>query len=141
MDDNKSQLRIWWRHWSIVLILAILAGLVIWGMVNLGPWLKNFQDWRTAKSVQEKTDKIYQDDKYAGSTAEEALRLFIETLERGDIELASRYFVADKQKQWSKTLKSYKEGGFLDNFIEELRSSSSHDFKLYPNGSWKINDL
>src|SRR3989344_7481494 len=141
--DYNLKLKIWWRHWSVVLILAILAGLVIWLLVNLGPWLKSWQDNRTARSAQEQLEKAYKNDRYGGATPEETFNLFIGALEKGDTELASRYFVIEKQAAWMKTLATYKNQTLLDNFITELKSFSRDQnmFKFYPSGIWKINDL
>ena len=142
-SDYNPELKIWWRHWSVVLILAILAGLVIWLLVNLGPWLKNWQDNRTARSAQEQLEKTYKNDRYGGATPEETFNLFIRALEKGDTDLASKYFVIEKQAAWMKTLATYKNQALLNNLITELKSLSldQNMFKFYPSGVWKINDL
>ena len=123
--DGNTQLRVWWRHWGVVLILAVLAGLVIWAMLNLGPWLKNLQEWRAAKTAQKQIEKLYRDDKYGGKTPEETFDLFIAALEKGDIELASKYFVLNKQEQWKKTLEEYKTKALLLDFVGELKSTAN----------------
>src|SRR3989344_4272535 len=51
--------------------------------------------------------KAYKNDTYGGNTPEETLELFRTALEKGDIELASKYFVIEKQK---KTLSDLKAG-------------------------------
>lgn len=141
--DYNPKLKIWWRHWSVVLILAILAGLVIWLLVNLGPWLKNWQNNRTAKSSQEQLENEYKNDKYGGATPKETFNLFISALEKGDTNLASKYFIIEKQAAWTKTLTTYKNQSLLNNLITELKSLSldQNMFKFYPSGVWKINDL
>ena len=66
MEDSISksaERKVWWRHWSIVFILAVLAGLIIWVMLNLGPWLRSWQDERAAKSAPKQLKKIYPLDK------------------------------------------------------------------------------
>ncbi|MBI2062800.1 MAG: hypothetical protein HYT61_01000 [Candidatus Yanofskybacteria bacterium] len=119
---QNTRLRVWWRHWSVVLILAILAGLVIWSMLNLGPWLRSWQDQRAAKSAQEQLEKLYRNDKYGGKTPEETFDMFIAALENDDVELASKYFVLNKQDQWKKTLEEYKAQNLLKDFVIELKN-------------------
>ena len=118
--DGDAQLRVWWRHWGVVLILAVLAGLVIWAMLNLAPWLRNLQEWRAAKTAQEQIEKLYRNDKYGGKTPEETFDMFVSALEKGDIDLASKYFVLNKQEQWKKTLEEYKIKALLADFNSEL---------------------
>ncbi|OGN05084.1 MAG: hypothetical protein A2831_00175 [Candidatus Yanofskybacteria bacterium RIFCSPHIGHO2_01_FULL_44_17] len=143
-ESSKSvATKIWWRHWGVVLILAIVAGFVVWVMLNLGGWFKNQQEWRAAKSDQEQLDKLSRHDKYGGSTPQKTLDLFIGALEDGNIEVASKYFVIEKQELWAKTLATYKNQALLDEFIRELRSSQINEnmFEFYPSLVWKINIL
>ena len=43
-------------------------------------------------------------DIYGGKTPEETLSLFVDALKKGDVKLASKYFVLDKQKEMEKEL-------------------------------------
>lgn len=116
--------KLWWRHWSVVFILAVLAGLVIWSMLNLGPWLKSWQEKRAALAAQRLLEKQYREDTYGGKTPEETFDMFIAALEKGDTELASKYFVLNKQEQWKKTLEEYKTGALLSDFVGELKNTA-----------------
>jgi hypothetical protein len=49
--------------------------------------------------------------------------MFIAALEKGDVELASKYFVLEKQESWLKTLREYKNKALLLDFIQELKST------------------
>ncbi len=131
------------KHWIVVFILAIVAAFVIWGMLNAGPWLRKWQDWREARALQSEIEKLYRNDKYGGKTPEETFDMFIAALEKGDVELASKYFVIEKQMVWMKTLATYKSQALLDNFIKELKSLSldRNMFEFYPSGVWKISVL
>ena len=137
MEDSISksaERKVWWRHWSIVFILAVLAGLIIWVMLNLGPWLRSWQDERAAKSAQEQLEKLYREDKYGGKTPEETFDMFIAALEQGDIELASKYFVLEKQDDWFKTLSQYQARDLLAYLISELKNNKE-DWKKNYNGN------
>ncbi len=45
-------------------------------------------------------------DTYGGKTPEETLQLLISAFEKGDVELASKYFILDKQEEALRNLKS-----------------------------------
>ncbi len=160
--ENNIQLKVWWRHWSVVFILAMLAGLVIWSMLNLGSWLHDLQDQRAAAAIQKQLDKLYREDKYGAKTPEGTFDLFISALESSDVELASKYFVLNKQAAWLKTLSEYENKALLSDFVAELKNIKNTwkkgqedkqtiefyyntqnvtKFEKYPSGIWKISVL
>ncbi|MEX2053272.1 MAG: hypothetical protein WD898_03545 [Candidatus Paceibacterota bacterium] len=128
-NSNGSQAGINWRqfgkHWVVVLILGAVAVLVIWTMLTQGAWIQNVQQRWTAWRAERMDTKPFRDDKFGGKTPEETFDLFIFALEKGDIELASKYFVLNKQESWEKTLSEYEGEGYLADFSEELRSKRS----------------
>lgn len=62
----------------------------------------------------------YKNDTFGGSTPEETLQLFISALKNGDTDLASKYFVIEKQEEWKTKIDKIKENGKLDLMIEDL---------------------
>lgn len=112
----------------------------------------------------ERLRKLYESDTFGGQTPEETLSLFIDALKKGDTELASKYFVLDKQDKWSKNLQKIKELNQLEFMAKDLENSKEKKvlsesqivFNYYndlkqlavavnlaknPNGTWKIIDL
>jgi hypothetical protein len=77
---------------------------------------------RATASLQEQ----YANDIYGGDTPEETLELFIQALEDGDVDLASRYAVVEKQDLLLGELKDSIENGFLDDYIDILVDSIKH---------------
>lgn len=61
-------------------------------------------------------EKKYKEDQYGGATPEETLKLFVEALEKKDFELASKYYVPEKQVEILRKLASYKPNA-TDGFI------------------------
>ena len=100
-----------------VLILVVLA--VAWVFTNGLPW---YQDWQVRRAY-EKLNEPYYNDTYGGKTPEETYDMFIDALKKGDVELASKYFVVESQDNWLTTLNKYKQGNYLDNFLEELENT------------------
>ena len=66
----------------------------------------------------------YQEDTHGGGTPEETLQLFIDALKSGDIELASKYYIPEKQAAVYGELKGVKLSGNLD-FIAQQYSSTT----------------
>jgi type II secretory pathway pseudopilin PulG len=125
-SDPAGVKKINWRqfgkHWIVVFILAILAAFVIWGMLQAGPWLKRLQDWRAARALQSQLEELYRNDKYGGTTPEETFDMFITALEKGDVELASKYFVIDKQENWRQSLAAIKsQPAIYDEMVAEMK--------------------
>lgn len=68
----------------------------------------------------EQQEQKYIDDTYGGKTPEETYSMFLEALKRKDIELASRYFVLEKQKEYAKALNEIDDSGKWDLMMEDL---------------------
>jgi hypothetical protein len=73
-----------------------------------------------AQKAYEKIIEGYKNDPYGGETPEETLMLFIEALKKGDIELASKYYIWDKQEKRLQDLIKAKEEGRLPEIVAKL---------------------
>ena len=151
---------------KIFLIVAILvaAGFLLWGT----NWLFQYYQYRTgpeykAQKYIEEMEKKYREDAYGGTTPEETLQLFIDALKAGDTDLASKYFVMDKQVEWRNYLQEAKDKNNLNKLIDEaqlLKLSKKDDKRAFftiankqnvvevqvvivltLNKKWKIEDL
>lgn len=144
--DQIENSKLAFKHWSTIVILAIIAIFIGWFLLNLGPIIDGFNGWLYATKVERETKRLedlYKNDKYGAETPEETFDLFIEALKNKDIELASKYFVIKKQDNWLRTLQEYKNNSLLADFIVELRNinRSNVSFEKYPSGIWKIEVL
>lgn len=61
-------------------------------------WEKQTEEFQLALS------KPYREDTYGGKTPEETWGMFLDALKKGDVELASKYFVPEKQEEWKKNI-------------------------------------
>ncbi|MBI2055732.1 MAG: hypothetical protein HYT42_02460, partial [Candidatus Sungbacteria bacterium] len=100
-------------------ILALVAAAA--GVLFLADYLRYWRspEYRVEKGLKE-LERQYREDKYGGDTPEETLRLFIDALKRGDVELASRYFPVGYQEKWRKELIGIKEKKFLGKMTYDL---------------------
>ena len=73
-----------------------------------------------ARKAYEKIIEGYKNDPYGGETPEETMKLFIEALKKGDIELASKYYIWDRQEQRLRDLIKAKKEGRLPEILNKL---------------------
>ena len=118
-EQNKS------HFWRFAAGLAALMALGL-GIYYATGWYK----WQSAQNEATANDRALQDikeweaqyenDTYGGTTPEETLALFIDALKKGDIDLASKYFVVDERETWLNNLRRIQEGDKLNSMIRDL---------------------
>ena len=80
------------------------------------------------KTLQEQ----YANDTYGGETPEETLELFIQALEEGNVELASKYFVVEKQEEGLSDLSIAMKKNNLARYLDIL-NNSDRSVTMYDN--------
>ncbi|MFH1346901.1 MAG: hypothetical protein ABIH10_01480 [Spirochaetota bacterium] len=138
------------KYWKFVIgflgiIILFGGGYFIWDNY-LSP--KAVSNRETEQNYQKFLDwqKNYEDamknDIYGGKTPEETLKMFIDALKKDDVELASKYFMLDKNgevnQKWAKGLQDTKDAGQFQNLanllsgaiIDSSNSISAEDFKF-----------
>jgi hypothetical protein len=159
MEEKKS------AYWKFAIAFLAIVVFVVGGLAARNLYSK-WQADEKARHAMEAFDKALKDeynremaDTYGGKTPQETLRLYIDAVEKGDYELASKYFVEENQEKELKSLQnSPKENidnavNLLEKSIESVGSYSTNkdeyvidrplmvDFRLYPNGIWKIIEI
>ncbi len=161
------------KYWKFVAgFFAVIIGIFV--LANVGIWLwQKYDLWQGQKRVQnlaEALKKAEQEDykramadTYGGKTPQETLQMYIDAVEKGDYELASKYFIGDNQEEELKRLKSGaaiaskemintyiktlklvldKKGKYaLDGKYFSFNGEILVRMKLYPNGIWKIIEI
>lgn len=150
------------------IITYFIIGIVIfgWGYFYGLPIIKQkIGQWKVGnlaealKKAEEEDYKLALADTYGGKTPQETLDMFIDAVEKGDYELASKYFVIPKQEEWGDNLKAAKN---IEEFLKDTkkikenidsgRYSDEKDWFLiekpiytkfirYPGGNWKIIEI
>jgi len=97
-----------------------LLGFLVIIFLVIGAWQilpVVFQKWgemrverlaENLRKIEEEGYKAAMADTYGGKTPQETLRMYIEAVEKGDYELASKYFVIGKQEEELKSLQNSK---------------------------------
>ncbi len=151
-----------------VLFLIVILFVAVSFFLNFG--LAMYNQYKGQKRVtelknelerlQKQADDAKAADTVGGKTPQETLDLFIAAVEKGDYELASKYFVIEKQAEWKKDLEEVGLAGKLDTlllplskviysdtgYFSDKKSYNIHDpvlvsFVLYPSGNWKIEEI
>jgi len=158
---KKSRKKFWIVIGAFLAFVLLLFGYIFWQAFDL--WLGQRRVERTAEAWRKAEQKLYEmqlADTYGGKTPQETLRMYIEAVEKGDYELASKYFVIEKQEKWKRTLQETKAANKLESLLSLLRTAMNSqgeysddgkefsiynpvaiDFILYPNGIWKIEEI
>ncbi|MFH0712291.1 MAG: hypothetical protein V2A55_00300 [Candidatus Jorgensenbacteria bacterium] len=173
MDEEKTDLpseghfrggrkKVFWIVFGAFLALFILAAAAV-------AW-QAFDTWRGQESVdllyegfKQGQEELYQRqlaDTYGGTTPQETLRMYIEAVEAGNYELASKYFIEENREEELQSFNNVTESD-IKNYLEPLQlalEKGEGDYSLdekyfsfdgpilvsltiYPNGIWKIVEI
>src|SRR3989344_7948666 len=109
-------LRAWKFETGFLLIIG--AALLVWAAtVYFSP---GAQQQRDAEEYLERLQADYANDTFGGATPEETLSLFIAALEKGDIELASKYFLPEDREKWSQNIESVQKNNHINEMVDDL---------------------
>lgn len=111
------------KSWYGVLILVLVAGGVLWFILNGMQYINKLRANWEAQRLQAQWEKPYRQDTYGGKTPEETYDMFLTALRNGDTTLASKYFIIEKQDNWKKTLEEYNRNNLLASFTQELENT------------------
>ena len=142
---------------------ALALVLIGWGVLYV---VRSYVPEYQARKAYEKLIEEYKNDPYGGDTPEETLQLFIDALKKGDVELASKYYIWDKQEERKSDFIRIKEKGALLEMISDLERAQSRrgrdlgfNWALFnivnvknesigtlsiifiPGGKWKLKDI
>ena len=149
---NKWKIRV-----AFVAIIFLVIGTLIGARVYK-LW-KEVNDADLFAIKMEELKRQQEADTFGGVTPYETLEMYIAAVEKGDFELASKYFVIEKQaEELANSLSAPKENipGYLEMLKAAAKEEGSYstdmrafsilrpvfvDFWLYPKGIWKINEI
>jgi len=121
---------------GVFLVIMLVAGGGYFG------WNKYFsQEAKTQRNYQKYLDwqanyeKAMQEDTYGGKTPQETLDMFIVALKKGDVELASKYFMLNENgaidQKWINYLINLKQTGNLVRLANDISKEAQPTDSLY----------
>ena len=167
--SSKVSKKSFFKFFLIFLALIVGAFVLYAVVVNL---IQAFSQWQGEKRVEKLAEELkrleqesYQAamaDTYGGKTPQETLKMYIEAVEKGDYELASKYFIGEnRQKELESSNKMNEDAvqsyiKLLKDTLKRFDNEGSYDLdkkyfsiykpilirmSLYPNGTWKIIEI
>lgn len=106
-----------------VIIFAAFVVVVLF-LSNLYSYLEKKKQEKIIKEMQQP----YLEDTYGGKTPEETLELFIQALKEGNIDLASKYFILEKQEEWRDLLNKIQTNNHLENMVNDLEKEKEEKY-------------
>ncbi len=104
----------------IAVLTTILVLLFAWiGSAAYSGW-QGYRWQKQTDKFQEALRRPYKEDTYGGKTPEETWAMFLEALKKGDVELASKYFVVEKQGERGQDLQLAKNKNRLEEIIQKF---------------------
>ena len=121
MDKHKLLKKV------LIIILIVAAGVFLadWAMGKYKFWQETKKVDKLAQALRDIEKKDYEmamADTFGGQTPQETLEMFIKAVEKGDYELASKYFVLKKQESWKQSLVAIKnQPAIYDEMLVEMK--------------------
>ncbi|MDP3015160.1 MAG: hypothetical protein Q8N28_01980 [bacterium] len=138
--DNQQNQKPKRRYWKFALgflgiIVIVAGGFFVWERY-FSPMAKinreTQKNYEKYLAWEENYKKAMTEDTYGGKTPEETLQMFIEALEKEDVELASRYFMLDEnmdRKKWIDRLNSIRQNDYLLVMIKDIEEKAKPDIQ------------
>lgn len=162
LNSNKDKSK-YWRFaisfFGVLVGVYLLYVIGFWAVYYYKGWQSRQAVERLAETLKQAEEKDYSArmaDTYGGKTPQETLKMYIDAVGRGNYELASKYFIQDYQDRELKSLQNSPAKNTEEILVllqQSLDSPGSYswdkkqygieeplsvDFRLYPNGIWKI---
>jgi len=130
------------KYLFILIFLFLLGGGVIILLSYFsspGKQVRHYAKVLTAlQQEMQKQEEQSEKDKYGGKTPKGTYQLFVNALREDNIDLASKYFVLDKQEQYKKLLQSIKEHKEWEQMVTDLTSSLNNKGKYQDKSNYLL---
>jgi len=135
MEPKKNSKKFWVMIGVFAAFIFLIAASLLWKNY----WSPEAKSLRATQENYAKATKALNEfeaamraDTYGGKTPEETLQMFIDALKKGDVELASKYFMLETntqdpnyltRKKWEEGLRKVRENGNLTEIITILEKA------------------
>ncbi len=143
MKHKKRNIKFFQSRYFIVFVIFLILGLVIsWLAWYFSAEVRQARQYKKdselfVRKIQ-KQEKEYTDDTYGGETPKETYEMFLEALKMEDIDLASKYFILDKQAEYKQFFTDIKNNNKWDEMIEDLLNPDNQKGEMKENDTYVI---
>jgi len=143
MKHKKNNIKFFKSRYIFIFVILLILGLttnwLVWyfsAEVQQARQYKKDAEILTRK-IQEQAEE-YAVDTYGGETPEETYEMFLQALKMEDIDLASKYFILDKQEEYKQFFIDIKNNNKWDEMIEDLFSPDNRKGEMKENNTYVI---
>jgi len=123
---------------TLVIIVALVLVIIFYYFnPNLNKIKKFSQEQELTEQYLQSQILEHQKDQYGGKTPEETYQLFLEALKKEDIDLATKYFILEKQDEYKKLFQEIKNSGNWQMMMADLLKPENQKGE-YLNENWYI---
>lgn len=143
MKHRKKNVKSFKSRYFIILVIFLILGLtaswLIWYFSVEARQARQYKENAEilARRIQEQVEE-YAADTYGGETPEETYGMFLQALKMKDIDLASKYFILDKQKKYKQFFTDIKNNNKWDEMIEDLFNPDNQKGEMKENSTYVI---
>lgn len=143
MRRRTKNIKIFKSRYFVVFIVFLILVLVLTCLLwYFNPEIQQARQYKKdikvlTKKIQKSEEKLTADT-YGGETPEETYQMFLEALKNQDIELASKYFIIDRQKEYKELLTKIQNSEQWDEMMKDLLSPKNQKGKLEDKNTYVI---
>ncbi len=115
-----------WRSGKLISLGSVIFVLIVVVVVlqtKLIPRLIQHYNEQKVLSQIENLKQAYRNDTLGGATPEETLKMFVTAFKAGDLELASKYFIPEKQSEYLAKMQNWVKLGKKEEILRSLENS------------------
>jgi len=143
MKHRKKNIKSFKSRYIFIFVIFLILGLTTsWLIWYSSAEVRQAQQYKKdaeilARKIQEQVEE-YAADIYGGETPEETYGMFLQALKMEDIDLASKYFILDKQEEYKQFFTDIKNNNKWDEMIEDLFNPDNQKGEMKENNTYVI---
>jgi len=143
MKHRKKNIKFLKSRYIFIFVIFLILGLTISGLLwYFSAEIRQAKQYKKdaeilTRKIQEQAEE-YANDTYGGETPEETYKMFLQALKMEDIDLASKYFILDKQEKYKQFLTDIQNNNKWDEMIEDLFNPDNQKGEMKENNTYVI---
>ena len=143
MRRKKKDIKFFKSRYFIIFVVFLILGLItIWSTWYFNADVQQARQYKKdaeilSRKIQEQA-KVYAADTYGGETPEKTYGMFLQALKMEDIDLASKYFILDKQEEYKQFFTDIKNNNKWNEMIEDLFNPENQKGEMKEDNTYVI---
>lgn len=143
MKHRRKNIKFFKSRYFIILVVLLILGLIAsWLIWYFNAEVRQARQYKKdaevfIRKIQEQAEE-YASDTYGGETPEETYEMFLQALKTKNIDLASKYFILDKQERYKRFFTDIKNNNKWDEMIKDLFNPDNQKGEMKENDTYII---